>query len=66
MTPAEFETLSIALNGGRQHGWKTAIADRLRLGYSTIKRYASGELPIPGPVEAAVRCLAGTKGRDDD
>lgn len=65
MTPIEFERLGIRIHG-RRWGWQTAVAARLKIDNSTVQRYVRGETVIPGPVEAAVLCLAAMKGDDDD
>ncbi len=54
MTANELRDASIELFGSR--GWVTDLATRLKVDRTTIFRYVHGQLPIPGPVEAAVTC----------
>ncbi len=36
-------------------------AEMLRIDIRTARRYRRGEVPIPGPVEVALRCLFATR-----
>lgn len=54
MTPDELRTAAIELFG--QKGWTAKLAMCLHIERSTIYRYVEGQLPISGPVEAAVNC----------
>src|SRR5258708_17974971 len=42
-----------------EHGrrWKTAAADALAIGRTTLYRYLNGEQPVPGPVRARLAAL---------
>lgn len=55
MTPQEFREAGVALFG--QWGWQTRLAEHLRVHVTSVQRWAAGQVPIPGPVEVAVRCL---------
>jgi hypothetical protein len=51
MTPAQFCKLGAALRGP---SWQRAIALDLGVYERTVRRYVSGESPIPDAIEAAV------------
>lgn len=55
MTPNELRKACINLYG--EHGWQTRLAENLGVDGSTVRRWISGAVPIPNPVEAAVRCF---------
>lgn len=55
MTPDELKDAGRQLYG--EYGWQTRLAEALGVNGSTIRRYISGAIPIPGPVAAAVRCF---------
>lgn len=38
-------------------GWQTRLAEALEVDYSTVRRWVSGAIPVPGPAAAAVRCF---------
>lgn len=40
------------------YGWQTRLAEALGVDGSTVRRWVSGAVPIPGPVAAAIRCFA--------
>ena len=54
MTADKLRKAAIELFGRR--GWTTDLAANLKLDRTTIYRYVHGQIPIPGPVEAAVTC----------
>lgn len=54
MTPDELRDAAIEIFGRR--GWTTDLAACLRIDRTTVYRYAQGQIPIPGPVEAAITC----------
>ena len=57
MTPSTLEAAATLLHGTR---WKIALADALEVDYRLVRRWASGERPIPGWVKPALRIeLAG-------
>ncbi len=43
----------------RRHGWQVDLAAVLGVNVSTLRRYAAGAAPIPGPVVAALILLSG-------
>ena len=51
MTADKLRKAAIELFGRR--GWTTDLAAALKLDRTTIYRYVHGQIPIPGPVEAA-------------
>lgn len=55
MTPAELSEAGRTLYG--KWGWQTRLAAALKVDGSTVRRWVSGAVPIPGPVEAAVLCF---------
>ena len=55
MSADELKAALIRLYGG--HGWQTKAADALGVDTSTIRRWTQGQVPVPGPVAAAVRCF---------
>jgi hypothetical protein len=55
MTPAELSEAGRKLYG--KWGWQTRLAEALKVDGSTVRRWVSGAVPIPGPVEAAVNCF---------
>jgi hypothetical protein len=57
MTGEQLKQALIQLHGS--HGWQATAARRLRIDASSLRRYAGGQLPVPGPVEAAVRSWLG-------
>jgi hypothetical protein len=38
-------------------GWQTRLAQALNVDASSIRRWTSGQIPVPGPVAAAVQCF---------
>lgn len=55
MSGDELKQALVALYGG--HGWQTRAATALNVDASSIRRWTSGQIPVPGPVEAAVKCF---------
>ena len=58
-TPQEFRALGLALHGGA-HGWQSALARRLGVNDRTVRRWASGETPIPNRIQSEIMALTGT------
>lgn len=56
VTPDELRDLCIKLYG--EWGWQTRLAEALGVDGSSVRRWVSGAVPIPGPVAAAVRCFS--------
>ncbi len=54
MTADELKLAGRALYG---HGWQTRLADELDVDGSTVRRWVSGQVPVPGPAAAAIRCF---------
>ena len=54
MTAEELQKAGVELYGS--WGWQTRLAENLLVDGSTVRRWVSGAVPIPGPVEAAVTC----------
>lgn len=55
MSPAELRKSCVALYGER--GWQTKLATALDVDGSTVRRWTSGAVPVPGPAAAAIRCF---------
>ena len=55
MTPEELKEAGATLFG--KYGWQTRLAEALHVHGSTVRRWAHGTIPIPGPASAAIRCL---------
>lgn len=54
MKPAELKAAGESLYG---YGWQTRLAESLNVDGSTVRRWVSGAVPIPGPAAAAIRCF---------
>lgn len=54
MTSDELRAAAVEMFGDR--GYTTDLALRLGVERSSVHRYMSGQLPVPGPVAAAVLC----------
>ena len=52
MSPDKLRKAAIEIFGKR--GWTSDLAAALKRDRTTIYRYVHGQLPIPGPVEAAI------------
>lgn len=55
MSPAELRSACVKLYGER--GWQTKLATALDVDGSTVRRWTSGAVPVPGPAAAAIRCF---------
>lgn len=40
-----------------QRGWQAAFAKDLGVDGSSVRRWASGAVPVPGPVRAFLKCM---------
>ena len=58
MTPDELKEAGMKLYGER---WKNLLAEQLKVDGSTVRRWSSGAVPVPGPVEAAIKCWLDSK-----
>jgi hypothetical protein len=55
MTGVELKATLIAIYGS--WGWQTKAAEALGVDASSIRRWTGGQIPVPGPVAAAVQCF---------
>lgn len=55
MTPAQLREAGERLYGA--WGWQTKLAKALGVNGSTVRRWVSGAVPVPGPAEAAIKCF---------
>jgi hypothetical protein len=55
MSGQELKETLIALYG--KWGWQTKAAEALGVDASSIRRWTHGQIAVPGPVAAAVRCF---------
>lgn len=55
MNGDELRAIAVKLYGER--GWQTSLAEALEVDTSSIRRWVSGAIPVPGPVAAAVKCF---------
>jgi len=61
MSPQELADVGRQLWG--DWGWQTRMAETLKVDGSTVRRWVSGAVPIPGPVDVALNCLLREKKR---
>lgn len=55
MTPEQLRKIGEQLYGS--WGWQTKMAEALKVDSSTVRRWLSGKVTIPGPVEVALGLL---------
>lgn len=55
MSGQELKEALVALYGS--WGWQTKAAEALGVDTSSIRRWTGGQIPVPGPVAAAVLCF---------
>jgi DNA-binding transcriptional regulator YdaS (Cro superfamily) len=55
MTPARLREAGVVLYG--KWGWQTRLATDLNVDSSTVRRWLSGAVQIPGPAAAAIECF---------
>lgn len=55
MSGDDLKAAAVRLYGS--HGWQTKLADALQVDTSSIRRWTSGQIPVPGPVAAAMQCF---------
>jgi hypothetical protein len=46
-------------------GWQTRLAEALEVDGSTVRRWVSGAVPVPGPVKVAMRLMLEARGLND-
>jgi hypothetical protein len=63
MTPQELRDIGEKLYG--DWGWQTRMAETLKVDSSTVRRWLSGKVVIPGPVEVALGLLLKTQTTED-
>ena len=54
MSPKELKSAGERLYG---YGWQTRLAEALAVDGSTVRRWVSGAVAVPGPAAAAIRCF---------
>lgn len=59
MTPEELRECGVELFG--EWGWQTRLAEALGVDGSTVRRWVSGAVPVPGPASAAIGCFVDKK-----
>lgn len=55
MTAEQLRAIGEQLYGN--WGWQTRMAEALKVDSSTVRRWLSGKVAIPGPVEVALELL---------
>lgn len=55
MSGQELKEAAIRLYGA--WGWQSRLAEALGVDVSSVRRWASGQIPVPGPAAAAVECF---------
>jgi hypothetical protein len=55
MSGQELKETAIRLYG--EWGWQTRLAEALNVDVSSVRRWTAGQVPVPGPVAAAVTCF---------
>lgn len=59
MTGNELKNAAIEIYG--KWGWQAKAAEALGVDASSVRRWTSGQIPVPGPVAAAVRCFIASR-----
>lgn len=54
MTPSQLRSHARAMNGGRQYGSLTRLADKIGVHPATVTRWSKGFTPIPKLAETAI------------
>ena len=62
LTPQGLKAVGEALFG--EWGWQTRIAELLEVDGSTVRRWVSGAVSVPGPAKVALRLMLERRGRD--
>lgn len=55
MSPTELRKACVTIYGDR--GWQDQLAAALSVDGSTVRRWVSGAVRVPGPAAAAIRCF---------
>ena len=63
MTPEQLRDSGERLYGN--WGWQTRMAEALKVDSSTVRRWLSGKVAIPGPVEVALELLLKAENKED-
>ena len=63
MTPDELRGIGEKLYGN--WGWQTRMAETLKVDSSTVRRWLSGKVVIPGPAEVALELLLKAQIKED-
>ena len=63
MTPEELRDAGETLYGN--WGWQTRMAETLKVDSSTVRRWLSGRVAIPGPAEVALELLLKAQTKED-
>lgn len=64
MTPEQLREIGEQLYGS--WGWQTRMAEALRVDGSTVRRWLSGKVAIPGPALVALELLLKEDNRDSE
>ncbi len=64
MTPEQLREIGEQLYGS--WGWQTRMAEALRVDGSTVRRWLSGKVTIPGPALVALELLLKEDNRDSE
>jgi len=60
LTPDGLKAVGEALFG--EWGWQTRLAETLEVDGSTVRRWVSGAVSVPGPVKVALRLMLERRG----
>jgi hypothetical protein len=60
LSPEDLRLVGEALFG--DWGWQTRLAEMLEVDGSTVRRWVSGAVAIPGPVKVALRLMLEARG----
>ena len=60
LSPEGLKVVGEALFGA--WGWQTRLAEQLEVDGSTVRRWVSGAVSVPGPVKVALRLMLERKG----
>jgi len=63
LTPEQLRKIGERLYGN--WGWQTKMAEALKVDSSTVRRWLSGKITIPGPAEVALALLMKEKSGEE-